>query len=162
MPAWQFAKAQHTAQLSGAPPFVSMQNRYNLVNREEEREMIPLCLDQGVGILPYSPLARGLLVGKRGEERTTARAVEDRRSYRPCDLEIADAVQAIATERATTTAQVALAWLLAQPGVVAPIVGATRSSHIDDALAGTAIQLTDDEQRRLLTPYAPHPLGEFT
>jgi aryl-alcohol dehydrogenase-like predicted oxidoreductase len=158
MAAWQFAKAQHAAPI----PFTSMQNRYNLVNREDEREMIPLCLDQGVGLLPYSPLARGLLVGKRAGARRTARSREDRREYRPADLEVADAVQAVAAERGIAAAQVALAWLLGRPGVAAPIVGATRAEHVDDAVAATAIELTGEEVERLEAPYAPHPLGEYT
>jgi 1-deoxyxylulose-5-phosphate synthase len=163
MAAWQFAEAQHTARLTGATAFASMQNRYNLVNREDEREMIPLCLDQGVGLLPYSPLARGLLVGKRAPgARQTARSGADERECRPSDLEVAEVVRAIAGERGVAPAQVALAWLLSRPGVVAPIVGATRLEHVDDAIAATWLQLTDDEVARLHAPYAPHPPGEFT
>ncbi|HEX5192780.1 MAG TPA: aldo/keto reductase [Solirubrobacteraceae bacterium] len=163
MAAWQFAKAQHTARLTGATKFSSMQNRYNLVNREDEREMIPLCLDEGVGLLPYSPLARGVLVGKRSaQDRRTARSKEDAREYRPSDLEVADVVAAIAAERGIAPAQVALAWLLGRPGVVAPIVGATRSGHVDDAVSAVGIELGDEEVRRLQAPYAPHQPGEFT
>ena len=162
MRAWQFAKAQHAAERAGLTRFVAMQNRYNLVNREEEREMIPLCLDQGVAVLPYSPLARGLLAGKRGSQRSTARSTEDRRRYRDADLAIADTVQAIADERGTTAAQVALAWLLGRPGVVAPIIGATRVEHVEDALAATRLALTPEEHHRLQEPYLPHPDGEFT
>ena len=162
MRAWQFAKAQTAAERAGLTRFVAMQNRYNLVNREEEREMIPLCLDQGVGVLPYSPLARGLLAGKRGADRSTPRSRADGRAYRDADLAIADVVQEIAGERGVSAAQVALAWLLARPGVVAPIVGATRVQHIDDALAATRLQLTRDERERLEVPYVPHRDGEFT
>jgi 1-deoxyxylulose-5-phosphate synthase len=162
MRAWQFAKAQNAAERAGQTRFVAMQNRYNLVNREEEREMIPLCLDQGVGLLPYSPLARGLLAGKRGQARTTARASADDREYRDADLAIARTVQAIADERGTSAAQVALAWLIGRPGVVAPIVGATRLEHVADAVAATGLELTEAERRRLEEPYVPHRDGEFT
>jgi aryl-alcohol dehydrogenase-like predicted oxidoreductase len=163
MAAWQFAKAQHTARFTGATGFTSMQNRYNLVNREDEREMIPLCLDEGVGLLPYSPLARGLLVGKRtAGARQTARSREDEREYRSSDLAVADVVQAIADERGIAPARVALAWLLSRPGVSAPIVGASRSGHVDDAVASIELHLTEDEVKRLQAPYAPHPAGEFT
>jgi len=163
MAAWQFAKAQHTARLTGATAFTSMQNRYNLVNREDEREMIPLCLDEGVALLPYSPLSRGLLVGKRAPgARQTARSGADERAYRSSDLEVAEAVRVIAGERGIAPAQVALAWLLSRPGVVAPIVGATRNDHVDDAIAATGLELSDEEVARLHAPYAPHPPGEFT
>jgi aryl-alcohol dehydrogenase-like predicted oxidoreductase len=162
MRAWQFAKAQAVAERAGLTRFVTMQNRYSLVNREEEREMIPLCLDQGVGVFPYSPLARGLLAGKRGAERSTPRSREDRRAYRDADLAIADVVSDIAAERGVSAAQVALAWLLARPGVVAPIIGATRVQHIEDALAATRLELTPEERERLQAPYVPHRDGEFT
>ena len=162
MRAWQFAKAQHAAERAGQTRFIAMQNRYNLVNREEEHEMIPLCLDQGVGVLPYSPLARGLLTGKRGPSRSTARSSEDRRTYRDADLAIADVVRAIADEREVSAAQIALAWLMARPGVVAPIVGSTRLEHVTDAIAATALKLTEEECRRLEEPYVPHRYGEFT
>ncbi len=161
MRAWQFAKAQHAAERAGQTRFIAMQDRYSLVNREEEREMIPLCLDQGVGVLPYSPLARGLLAGKRGQSRSTTRSSEDRRQYRPADLAIAEVVRAIADERAASPAQIALAWLIARPGVVAPIVGATRLEHVTDAIAATALELTEEECRRLEEPYVPHRDGEF-
>ena len=162
MRAWQFAKAQTAAERAGLTRFVAMQNRYNLVNREEEREMLPLCSDQGVGVFPYSPLARGLLAGKRGADRSTPRSREDQRAYRDADLAVAAVVQEIAGERGVSAAQVALAWLLARPGVVAPIVGATRVQHIDDALAATRLELTDEERTRLEAPYVPHRDGEFT
>ncbi len=162
MRAWQFAKAQHAAERAGQTRFIAMQNRYNLVNREEEREMIPLCLDQGVGVLPYSPLARGLLAGKRGPSRSTTRSGEDRRQFREADLAIVEVVRAIADERGASPAQIALAWLIARPGVVAPIVGATRLEHVTDAIAAAALELTEEECRRLEEPYVPHRDGEFT
>jgi 1-deoxyxylulose-5-phosphate synthase len=158
--AWQFAKAQRVA----ATPFVSMQNHYNLVYREEEREMIPQCLDQGVGVIPWSPLARGLLAGTRtrsGERRTT-RAESD--SYadelygRPEDFDVVERLVEVAAERDAPPAQLALAWLLHKPGVTAPIVGATRLEHLDDALAAVELALTPDEIARLEEPYRPHPV----
>ncbi|HTU94693.1 MAG TPA: aldo/keto reductase [Solirubrobacteraceae bacterium] len=162
MRAWQFAKAQNVAERAGLTRFVAMQDRYNLVNREEEREMIPLCIDQGVAVVPYSPLARGLLAGKRGAERTTARARTDGRTYRESDLAIADIAAEIASERAVSGAQVALAWLLGRPGVVAPIVGVSRVEHVQDAVAATHLTLTAEERARLEAPYLPHRDGEFT
>jgi 1-deoxyxylulose-5-phosphate synthase len=158
MRAWQFAKLQFAAQAAGAPGFVSMQNRYNLVNREDEREMIPQCLDQGVGLVPYSPLARGLLAGtrQRSGERQTARASGERRPYRDADFDVAEAVQSVSAARSVPAARVALAWLLGQPGVTAPIVGATQPRHLTDALAATSLVLDEDEARRLEAPYAPH------
>jgi aryl-alcohol dehydrogenase-like predicted oxidoreductase len=164
MCAWQFAKAQHTARAAGWTAFVSMQNRYNLVNREEEREMIPLCLDQGVGLLPYSPLARGLLAGTRNRagERHTARASADDRQGRPADYDVADAVRAVAAERSVAPAQVALAWLLSRPAVTAPIAGSTKPGQLDDAIAATELALTAAETARLEAPYLPHPIGDFT
>jgi 1-deoxyxylulose-5-phosphate synthase len=163
MAAWQFAKAEHTARRIGATGFTSMQNRYNLVNREDERELIPLCLDEGVGLLPYSPLARGLLVGKRSAAGPrTARSTRDQREYRRSDLDVAGVVRAIAGERGIAPATVALAWLLSRPGVTAPIVGATRPGHVDDAIAAIGTELSGDEVQRLQAPYAPHLPGEFT
>lgn len=161
--AWQFAKAQHLAQIHGGTRFVSMQNHYNLVYREEEREMIPLCLDQGVGILPWSPLARGLLAGnrERGGQRRTLRAGSDPVAdamYEDADFDVVDAVRAVAGERGVPPAQVALAWLLTRPGVTAPIVGATRLSHLADALAALELDLTEAERARLEAPYRPHPV----
>jgi aryl-alcohol dehydrogenase-like predicted oxidoreductase len=161
MRAWQFATAQHAAGLAGGTAFVSMQNRYNLANRDDEREMIPLCNDQGVGLLPYSPLARGLLAGKRqpGSARNTARAQEDQHQYRAADYEVADAVAAVAAELSRPPAQVALAWLLGRPGVTAPIIGATRPGHLTDAVAALELDLTDSQRARLEAPYVPHPDG---
>ena len=165
MAAWQFGQAQYAARAAGQTAFVSMQNRYNLVNREEEREMVPLCLDLGVGIIPYSPLARGLLAGTRqrgGGAGRTARSGADERAYRPADFDVVDAVRAVATSRGVPPAQVALAWLLGRPGVVAPVIGATRPGHLDDALAAVDLQLDDTETSLLEAPYAPRPPGGFT
>jgi aryl-alcohol dehydrogenase-like predicted oxidoreductase len=163
MYAWQFAKAQHTATAAGWTRFVSMQNHYNLVYREEEREMIPLCLDQGVGVIPWSPLARGLLAGtrQRGGERRTVRAGSDPLAdemYEEADFDVVDAVRAVARERGVPPAQVALAWLLGRPAVSAPIVGATKLGHLDDAVAAVELTLTAEEVARLEAPYRPHPV----
>jgi len=162
--AWQFAKAQHAAERCGSPRFTSMQNHYNLLYREEEREMIPLCADQGVAVLPYSPLARGVLAGNRTRqgERRTVRASSDPLSderYRTADdFLVADRAADVAAERGVPAAQVALAWLLTRPGVTAPIVGATRLGHVADALAAAQLTLTSEEVRRLEEPYVPHPV----
>jgi 1-deoxyxylulose-5-phosphate synthase len=164
MRAWQFAKAQHVAERSGWTRFVSMQNHYNLLYREEEREMIPLCLDQGVGIIPWSPLARGFLAGTRtreGERRTTRSetdALQDRLYGRPEDFDVVDRVVAVAAGRGVPPAQVALAWLLHRPGVTAPIVGATRIEHLEDALAAAELELSPDEIGQLEEPYVPQPV----
>jgi aryl-alcohol dehydrogenase-like predicted oxidoreductase len=163
MYAWQFAKMQHTAEAHGWTRFVSMQNHYNLVYREEEREMIPLCLDQGVGVIPWSPLARGMLAGthERGARRETVRAGSDRfadEMYGEADFDVIDVVRAIAEERGLPPARVALAWLLAKPGVSAPIVGATKERHLEDAIAAVDVMLTDEEVARLEAPYRPHPI----
>jgi len=162
--AWQFAKAQHTAERSGLTRFASMQNHYNLLYREEEREMIPLCADQGVAVLPYSPLARGVLAGNRNRqgERRTLRAgsdpLSDERYRTEDDFLVADRTAEVAAERGVPAAQVALAWLLSRAAVTAPIVGATRLSHIADALAAEQLTLTPEEIRRLEEAYVPHPV----
>jgi aryl-alcohol dehydrogenase-like predicted oxidoreductase len=161
--AWQFAKAQHTAEKAGLARFVSMQNHYNLVYREEEREMIPLCLDQGVGIVPYSPLARGLLAGgrDRGGVRRTVRSGTDPLAdamYGDADFDVVDVVRAVAAERGLPPAQIALAWLLGKPGVSAPIVGATRLEHVNDAADAVDVVLSEEEVARLERPYRPHPV----
>jgi 1-deoxyxylulose-5-phosphate synthase len=163
MYAWQFAKAQYTASLNGWTRYVSMQNHYNLVYREEEREMLPFCRDQGVGVIPWSPLARGLLAGnrERGGGRLTVRAHHDPYAedlYADDDFDVVDAVRAVAAERGVAPAQVALSWLISRPGVTAPIVGATRLGHLEDALAATTLPLSDDEVARLEAPYRPHPV----
>jgi aryl-alcohol dehydrogenase-like predicted oxidoreductase len=163
MYAWQFAKAQHTAASSGTTPFVSMQNLYNLLYREEEREMIPQCIDMGVAVLPYSPLARGFLAGTRtrtGERKTTrARSdgAQDGLFGGYGDFDVIDRLAQVAAARAIPPAQVALAWLLHKPSVTAPIVGATRLNHLEDALASTELRLTPDEMKLLEEPYLPHP-----
>ena len=166
--AWQFAKAQNLAERHGWTRFASMQNHYNLVYREEEREMVPLCADQGTAVLPYSPLARGVLAGNRGRqgERRTTRAgndpLSDERYHSPGDFDVVDRLAEVASARGAPPAQVALAWLLSRPAVTAPIVGATRLAHIGDALAAVELTLTDEEVRRLEEPYLPHPvLGHF-
>jgi 1-deoxyxylulose-5-phosphate synthase len=163
MYAWQFAKAQHTAQAAGWTRFISMQNHYNLLYREEEREMIPLCLDQGVGCIPWSPLARGLLAGNRdrGGQQRTVRAGSDPLAgelYGDDDFDVIDAVRAVAAECGLPPAQIALAWLLGKPAVAAPIVGATKLRHLEDAIAAVEVTLSGDEVARLEAPYRPHPI----
>ncbi|TDB98105.1 aldo/keto reductase [Actinomadura sp. 7K534] len=163
MYAWQFAKAQHVAEARGWTKFVAMQNHYNLVYREEEREMVPLCLDQGVGMIPWSPLARGLLAGNRERdgERKTLRSKNDAFGdtlYTAADFDVVDAVREVAKERGVPAAQVALAWLLGKPGVTAPIVGATKLAHVEDAVAAEGLTLEDGEVARLEAPYRPHPV----
>jgi aryl-alcohol dehydrogenase-like predicted oxidoreductase len=161
MYAWQFQKMQYTAEAIGGTRFVSMQNHYNLVYREEEREMIPLCLDRGVGLIPWSPLARGLLAGnrERGDKRVTTRADSDAYAdqlYVEEDFDVVDAVRALAAERGLSPAQIALAWVLRQRAVSAPIVGATRLRHLEEAIAAVDVVLSDDEAARLEAPYRPH------
>jgi aryl-alcohol dehydrogenase-like predicted oxidoreductase len=166
--AWQFAKAQHTAERHDWSRFVSMQNHYNLVYREEEREIIPQCIDQGVGVIPWSPLARGLLAGTRsrqGEKRTTRSETDPFTDYlysQPTDFDVVDRVAEVAAERGVPSAQIALAWLLHRPGVTAPIVGSTKLRHLEEALAAEDLELSDKEMERLEEPYVPHPvLGHF-
>jgi aryl-alcohol dehydrogenase-like predicted oxidoreductase len=165
MHTWQFAKTQYTAQAAGWTRFVSMQTRYNLVYREDEREMIPFCADQGIGILPYSPLARGLLAGTHDTGRPpTPRAIEEQAAGRSHDndndLDILTAVRAVADEHATPPAQIALAWLLTKPTVCAPIIGATKPQHLDDAVAALDLTLTPQQTARLENPYRPRtPYG---
>jgi aryl-alcohol dehydrogenase-like predicted oxidoreductase len=145
-----------------------MQPHYNLIYREEEREMIPQCIDQGVGIIPWSPLARGVLAGNRtrsGDRSTTRSGTDPFTDYlysQPTDFDVVERVAEVAAARDVPPAQVALAWLLRQPGVTAPIVGATKLGHLTDALAAEALELTDDEVASLEEPYVPHPvLGHF-
>ncbi|NEA66334.1 aldo/keto reductase [Streptomyces sp. SID12488] len=159
MYAWQFSKAQYTAREHGWTRFVSMQNHYNLVYREEEREMLPLCVDQGVGVLPWSPLARGRLT--RDWDTTTGRGGSDLGLffYPDGDRTIVDAVARIAGRRDVPRAQIAMAWLLHQSPVTAPIVGATKPHHIDDAVAAVDLDLTDKEIEELAQPYTPHPVS---
>jgi aryl-alcohol dehydrogenase-like predicted oxidoreductase len=160
MYAWQFAKAQQVAERHGWTPFVSMQNHYNLLYREEEREMLPLCLDQGVGVIPWSPLARGRLT--RDWDAATERSETDafgQRLYHPEDQLIAERVAEVATERGVGRAQVALAWLLAQPAVTAPIIGVTKAQHLGDAVAALDVELTGEEAGKLEKPYVPHRIA---
>jgi aryl-alcohol dehydrogenase-like predicted oxidoreductase len=165
MHAWQFAKAQHVAAVHGWTRFVSMQNHYNLVYREEEREMIPQCIDQGVAVIPWSPLARGLLAGNRTREggRLTRRAETDAFSdslYTPdVDFAVVDRVAEIASARGVPAAQVALAWVIQRAGVTAPIVGATKLGHVEDALAAEELRLTDAEVAALEELYVPHAVS---
>jgi aryl-alcohol dehydrogenase-like predicted oxidoreductase len=162
--AWQFAKAQHVAASRGWSRFVAMQNHYNLVYREEEREMIPQCIDQGVGVIPWSPLARGLLAGNRSRDgakhtvRSKTDSFGDSLYTLPSDFDVAERAADVAKERGVPPAQVALAWLLHRPGVTAPIVGATRVGHIEDALAAEELELSADEIARLEELYVPHPV----
>jgi aryl-alcohol dehydrogenase-like predicted oxidoreductase len=164
MAAWQFAKALFLAREHGWHRFVSMQNHYNLVYREEEREMIPLCIDQGVAVLPWSPLARGFLTGNRKPDSPspTLRATTDEFGktlyYRETDFAVAEAVEQVAARRGVTPAQVALAWLLQAPGVTAPIVGATKLTHLQDTIKGLELKLSSEEVAELEAPYQPHPV----
>jgi len=163
MHAWQFAKALYVSDLHGWTRFVSMQNHYNLLYREEEREMIPLCIDQGVGVIPWSPLARGRLA--RPWDTTTSRSETDvfgRSLYDEGDRSVVDTVGQVANQRGIPRAQVALAWLLAKPGVTAPIVGATKPEHLADAVAAGDVELTADEIELLEKPYQPHNVVGFS
>jgi 1-deoxyxylulose-5-phosphate synthase len=164
MYAWQFAKAQQVAERHGWTPFVSMQPHLNLIYREEEREMLPLCIDQGIGVIPWSPLARGVLAGNRsrsGERRTTRSDSDpftDNLYSQPTDFDVVERVAEVAAARDVPPAQVALAWVLQHAGVTAPIVGATKLSHLTDALAAEELVLTDEEIASLEEPYVPHPV----
>ena len=163
MYAWQFAKAQHTADLGGWTRFVTMQDHYNLLYREEEREMIPQCLDMGVGLVPWSPLARGLLARPYSEREATARGESDQftpRWYAEGAIEeIVEAVGTVAEARGVSRAQVALAWLFSKPAVTAPIVGVTRMAHLDDAVAAVGISLSEEEIATLEAPYRPRSIA---
>jgi len=162
MASWQFAKALYLADRHGWTRFVSMQNHYNLVYREEEREMLPLCREEGIGVIPWSPLARGFLAGNRraAGKGDTARAQTDdiahQLYYADSDFRIVDRVVATATARGVAPAQIALAWILQQPAVTAPIIGASKMQHLDQALAALDIVLSDEEIRQLEEPYEPH------
>ncbi|MEV7322273.1 aldo/keto reductase [Streptomyces sp. NPDC093970] len=160
MYAWEFSKAQYTAERGGWTKFVSMQNHYNLLYREEEREMLPLCADQGVGVLPWSPLARGRLTRDWGT--VTERSATDNfgnRLYQEGDRAIVEAVTRIAGDRGVPRAQVALSWLLHQSTVTAPIIGASKPNHIDDAVAAVGLGLSEKELDELAGPYGPHPIS---
>jgi len=168
--AWQFARMLHVSERHGWARFVSMQNHYNLVYREEEREMLPLCREAGIGVIPWSPLARGFLAGNRtrGEAGDappageTLRARTDRYAhglyYADADFAVVERACALADERGVTPAQIALAWILRQPGVTAPIVGVTKLAHLDAAIAALEVTLDDAECRLLEEPYVPHPV----
>ena len=160
--AWQFATAQHVAERHGWTRFVSMQNHYNLLYREEEREMIPQCIDTGVGVIPWSPLARGTLTRRPGEA-ATKRAETDKFTpilyTNPADDAVVSRLADVAEARGVPMAQVALAWLLQRPGVTAPIVGATKVGHLTDALAAESLALTADEVSLLEEPYVPHAVA---
>ncbi|GAA2810031.1 aldo/keto reductase [Crossiella cryophila] len=162
MHGYQFAKMLYLADLNGWTRFVSMQNHYNLIYREEEREMLPLCAEEGIGVIPWSPLARGRLT--RDWDEVTARTETDgfgRTLYQDSDRVVVDAVAAVAAERGVPRAQVGLAWLLHNPAVTAPIVGATKMSHLDDAVASVGLELSEDEIARLEAPYTPHAVSGF-
>ena len=167
MYAWQFLKMIQTQRENDLARFVTMQNHYNLVYREEEREMIPLCLSEGVGLIPWSPLARGFLAGNRKanedkRQAETARARTDEYAhslyYRASDFTVVDRLTEIAQARGVKNAQVALAWMLSRPGITAPIIGASKAYQLDDALAALSIQLTTEEIAKLEEAYEPHPI----
>ena len=168
MHAWQFCKALHLADLHGWTRFVSMQNHYNLLYREEEREMLPLCADQGIGVIPWSPLARGRLARPWDQKSATERAATDEfgktlyAKTEEADRMVVERVGQIASERGVPRAQIALAWLLAKPVVTAPIVGATKPHHLEDAIAALSIKLSPEEISRLEEPYVPHPVLGFS
>ena len=160
--AWQFSKAQHLARANGWTPFVSMQDHYNLLNREEEREMLPLCADEGVGVIPWSPLARGRLA--RPWDEATERSQNDpfgSSLYVASDRTTVERLGEVAEQAGVPRAQVALAWLLTKPVVTAPIIGATKVSHLEDAVAALSVQLDDDAVARLEEPYTPHEVAGF-
>src|SRR6202050_3276063 len=164
MAAWQFSKALYLAKENGWHRFIAMQNHYNLVYREEEREMNPLCIDNGVGLIPWSPLARGFLAGNREKGGTgpTARAKTDdfakNMYFREYDFEVLSVVEQIAKERSVTPSQIACAWILQAPGVTTPIIGATKLAHLKEAIAAVDVKLPPDEVAPLEKPYRPHPI----
>jgi len=166
MQAWQFCKALYVSRLHGWTRFVSMQNHYNLMYREEEREMMPLCAEEGIGVIPWSPLARGRLT--RDWDETTERARTDQYSRTlyaatvDADRRVVDAVAALASLRGLPRAQIALAWLLHKPGITAPIVGASKPGHLDDAVAALSVKLSAEEIAALEAPYVPHPIAGLT
>jgi aryl-alcohol dehydrogenase-like predicted oxidoreductase len=163
---WQFAKMLQTSERLRLSRFVTMQNHYNLIYREEEREMIPFCRAEGIGLIPWSPLARGFLAGnRRGREQgfgATVRARTDdyaqQMYYQDADFAVVDRVTEIAGRRGVSNAEVALAWVLAQPGITAPIVGASKMQHLEDAVKALELKLSDEELRALAEPYRPHPV----
>jgi aryl-alcohol dehydrogenase (NADP+) len=164
MYAWQFAKALNASDRHGWARFVSMQNHYNLVYREEEREMIPLCREEGVGLIPWSPLARGFLAGNRTREKSgsTVRARTDEFArdlyYQADDFAVAERVQEVAREHGRKPTQIALAWILSRAGMTAPIIGASKMEHLDDAVAALDVKLSEADVKKLEEPYRPHPV----
>ena len=162
MYAWQFVKMLYKADEMGLTRFVSMQNHYNLIYREEEREMLPLCREEGIAVIPWSPLARGFVTGNRRREDygDTVRAKTDTFGqgmyYQPCDFDVVDRITEVARKRGVANAQVALAWKLQQPGVTAPIIGASKMRHLEDAVAALELKLDDAELKALAEPYQPH------
>ncbi len=164
MYAWQFAKTLYTADRLGLPRFVSMQNHYNIVYREEEREMLPLCREEGIGVIPWSPLARGFVMGNRRPEDfgDTVRAKTDTFAhglyYQPSDFEIVNRITEVARARGVSNAQVALAWILGRPGVTAPIIGASKMHHLEEAVAAADLKLSDEERKGLEECYQPHAI----
>lgn len=164
MYAWQFSKALYLAELNGWTRFVSMQNHYNLVYREEEREMMPLCLSEGIGVIPWSPLARGFLSGNRTREEwgATSRAKTDdfahQMYYQESDFTVVERVEEVARQKGVSPSQIALAWLLHQPGVTAPIIGASKMPHLEENVAALDIELSTEELNSLQEPYTPHPV----
>jgi aryl-alcohol dehydrogenase (NADP+) len=164
MDAWQFVKMQYTADLHGWTRFISMQDHYNLVYREEEREMIPFCIDQHIGVIPWSPLARGFLAGNRTRDKKgdTTRSTTDPFAhelyYQDADFDVVDCAVEVGKKRGVSSAQVALAWILGRPGVTSPIIGASKMNHLDEAIAALDITLTEDEVAALEAPYQPHPV----
>lgn len=163
MYAWQFSKALYTSELRGWTKFVSMQPHYNLINREEEREMLPLCADQGIAVIPWSPMARGVLTRDWGTETTRSATDEFGKMLydESSDRIIVERVAEVAANRGVPRAQIALAWVLKNPTITAPIIGATKEHHIPDAVAALDIELTDDEVALLEEPYVPHPIVGF-
>jgi len=164
MHAYQFAKMLGASDRLGLARFASMQNHYNLIYREEEREMLPLCREEGIGVIPWSPLARGFLAGNRRPQDfgDTTRAKSDQYAkdlyFQPSDFTVVDRLTEVAKRRGVPNAQAALAWILQQPGITSPIIGATKMSHLDDAVAALSLRLDDDESKALAEPYQPHPV----
>ena len=162
MYAWQFAKMLYKADEMGLTRFVSMQNHYNIIYREEEREMLPLCREEGIAVIPWSPLARGFVTGNRRREDygDTLRAKTDMFGhdlyYQPCDFDVVDRITEVARKRGVSNAQVALAWVLQQPGVTAPIIGASKMRHLEEAVSAVELKLEDTELKALAEPYQPH------
>jgi aryl-alcohol dehydrogenase-like predicted oxidoreductase len=164
MYAWQFQRLLSMSERNGWARFVTMQNHYNLIYREEEREMMPLCEDEGIAVIPWSPLARGMLAGTRSKlgDSSTSRSSSDGLDQilydQPSDWDVVDAVKKVAAERGEPAARIALAWLLSKPAVTAPILGATKLKHLDDAIAAVEIQLSSEEIAILEAPYRAHPV----